>query len=95
MPLGGGYYRIVNNTNGRVADSWGNTANGAPARQAPWNGGNNQQWSLQSVGNGRYHIVNRGTGTALDGAGSTTVGSTAELWAVNGNTNNEYTITAV
>ena len=58
-----------------VADSWGNTANGAPARQAPWNGGNNQQWSLVSAGNGRYHIVNRGTGTALDGVGSTTVGS--------------------
>ena len=93
MPLGGGWYRIVNNTNGMVADSWGNTANGAPARQAAWNGGNNQQWSLNSVGSNRYQVVNRGTGTALDGAGSTTTGSTTELWAENSSTDNEYTIT--
>ncbi len=94
MSLGNGYYRIVNNTNGMVADSWGNTANGAPARQSAWNGGNNQQWSLVSAGNGNYHIVNRGTGTALDGMGSTTNGSTTDMWAVNSSTNNEYTITA-
>ena len=29
------------------------------ARQASWNGGNNQQWSLQSAGNSNFHIVNR------------------------------------
>ena len=53
-----------------VIDSWGNTANGAVARQAAWNGGNNQQWRLNDVGNGRYQIINRGTGTALDGMGN-------------------------
>ena len=94
MPLGGGWYKLVNNTNGMVADSWGNTANGATCLQAAWNGGNNQQWSLQDAGNGRYHIVNRGTGTALDGAGATTAGSSTELWTPNSSTNNEYTITA-
>jgi alpha-L-fucosidase len=83
VPLGGGYYRIVNNTNG------------APARQAPWNGGNNQQWSLNSAGNGLYHIVNRGTGTALDGAGSTTIGSTTIMWSPNSSPNNEWSIVAV
>jgi alpha-L-fucosidase len=76
-----------------VIDSWGNAANGAPARQAPWNGGNNQQWSLVSAGNGNYHIVNRTTGTALDGLGSTTIGSVTDMWAVNSSTNNEYSIT--
>jgi hypothetical protein len=39
---------------GSVADSWGDATNGAPARQTTWNGGNNQQWRLNSVGNGRY-----------------------------------------
>ena len=78
-----------------VADSWGDTANGAPARQADWNGGNNQQWSLVSAGSGLFHIVNRGSGTALDGGGATTNGSTTELWTSNSSTNNEYTITAV
>ena len=44
-----------------VADSWGNTANGAQPRAGAWNGGNNQQWRLNSLGNGRYQIINRGT----------------------------------
>ena len=93
--LGSGFYRIVNRTNGMVADSWGNTANGAPCRQAAWNGGNNQQWRLNPTGGGRYQIINRGTNTALDGMGSTSAGSTAGLWAPNTHTNNQWTITAV
>ncbi|MEV4528463.1 RICIN domain-containing protein [Streptosporangium sp. NPDC049304] len=66
--MGGGWYRMVNRTNGMVIDSWGNTANGANARQAAWSGGNNQQWRLNSVGNGRQQIIDRGTNTALDRA---------------------------
>jgi len=95
VDLGGGWYRIVNRTNGMVADSWGNAANGAPARQSPWNGGNNQQWRLNSVGGGRYQIINRGTGTALDGMGSGTAGSVTGMWTPNNSTNNQWTITAV
>lgn len=41
----GGYYKLVNRTNGMVADGWGATADGSAARQAAWNGGNNQQWT--------------------------------------------------
>jgi hypothetical protein len=93
--LDDGWYRIVNRTNGMVVDSWGNTANGAPCRQAPWNGGNNQQWRLNNLGNGRYQIINRGTGSALDSGSNTTVGSGVVLWAPNSNTNNHWTITAV
>jgi hypothetical protein len=63
--------------------------------QAPWNGGNNQQWRLNNLGNGRYQIINRGTNTALDGMGNSTVGSTVGLWAPNTNTNNQWTITSV
>jgi len=95
VDVGGGYYRIVNRTNGMVIDSWGSATNGANARQAPWNGGNNQQWRLNDVGNGRVQIINRGTNTALDGMGNATVGSTVGMWAPNNNTNNQWTITAV
>jgi hypothetical protein len=63
--------------------------------QNAWNGGNNQQWRLNSMGNGLYQIINRGTGTALDGAGDRTVGDSAVLWAPNNSTNNQWTITAV
>ncbi len=78
-----------------VIDSWGNTANGAPARQSAWNGGNNQQWRLVSTSNGRNQIINRGTGTALDGMGNATAGSTVAMWAPNTSTNNQWTITGV
>lgn len=79
--------------NGMVVDDWGDTANGARARQAAWNGGNNRQWRLAGVGNGRYQIVNRGTGTALDSAGNSTVGSTAITWSPNTSPNNHWTTT--
>ncbi|WP_189165768.1 RICIN domain-containing protein, partial [Sphaerisporangium melleum] len=75
--------------------SWGDTANGALCKQAAWNGGNNQQWRLNSLGNGRYQIVNRGTGTALDSGGTTTSGANVKLWAPLSSPNLEWTITAV
>jgi hypothetical protein len=43
VDLGDGYHRIVNRTNGMVADSRGDAANNTPARPAPWNAGHNQQ----------------------------------------------------
>jgi hypothetical protein len=95
VDAGGGYHRIVNRTNGMVADSWGSTANGASVMQSAWNGGNNQQWRLDSLGDGRYQIINRGTGTALDGAGSSTAGATVVLRTPNNSTNNQWTITAI
>ena len=63
--------------------------------QAPWNGGNNQQWRLDGVGNGRYQVVNRGTGTVLDSGGDATAGARVKLWAPGSSTNLQWTITAV
>ena len=78
-----------------VLDSWGNASNGAPCRQAAWNGGVNQQWRLDDAGNGRRRIVNRGTGTALDGMGNGAAGAVAAMWTPNGSTNNLWVVTAV
>jgi alpha-L-fucosidase len=75
-----------------VADCWGNIANGAPAWQTTWSGGNNQQWRLNSLDNGRYRIINHGAGAALEGAGSTAVGATTVLWTPNPCTKNEWAI---
>jgi len=78
-----------------VIDSRGNAANGAAAAQAPWDGGNNQQWRLNDTGNGRVQIINRGTGTALDGMGNATAGSTVAMWTPNTSTNNLWTLTTL
>ncbi len=48
-----------------------------------WNGGNNQQWTLNLLSNGNYQIVNRGTGTA---------GATTVLWTPDSSTNNQWTV---
>ncbi|MFJ9633991.1 protein kinase [Streptomyces sp. NPDC101175] len=37
VEVGGGYYKLVNRTNGMVADSWGATSDGSAARQVAWN----------------------------------------------------------
>ncbi|MEU9242319.1 alpha-L-fucosidase [Streptomyces sp. NPDC048385] len=95
VDLGNGYHRIVNRTNGMVADSAGDTTVGASARQNAWTGGNSQQWKISGVGNGRYTIANRGTGTYLDSGGDTSNGSTVKLWSAGSSTNLQWTVTAV
>jgi alpha-L-fucosidase len=77
-----------------VADSWGDTADGAICMQAPWNGGNNRHWRLNSVGSSRYQIINRGTGTALDSLGDRTVDSAAACGHPTPTPSNQWTITA-
>ena len=70
-------------------------ANGPGALQAPWNGGNNQQWRLAQLGNSRFQTINRGTGTCLDSGGVATVGSTVTLCTADSSTNLQWTIAAV
>ena len=90
-----GFYRLVNRTNGMVADSGGQTTNESSATQAPWTGSHNQQWYLNHVGKGRYQFVNRATGMALDGGGNSTDGARVKLWQPDSSTNLQWTITAV
>jgi hypothetical protein len=51
---GNGYYRIVNRNSGKVVEVAGSsTADGAVVQQNPWNGGENQQYLLESLGAAR------------------------------------------
>ncbi len=75
LPLGAyTYYRLVNRINGMVADGWGSTGNGDPARQKAWDGSDTQQWRITHRGQGQYSIANRGTGLVLDGGGMVVAG---------------------
>ncbi len=91
---GNGSYRLVNRTNGMVADGWGATADGSPAQQAGWNGGTNQQWQITDRGNGQYSIANRTAGLVLDGGGQVASGSVTKQWTWNGSTNLQWSFTA-
>jgi predicted nucleic acid-binding Zn ribbon protein len=54
---GNGYYRIVNRNSGKVVEvSGSSTADGAAVQQNPWNGGENQQYLLESLGAARMAV---------------------------------------
>jgi alpha-L-fucosidase len=95
IDLGNDYYRLVNRTNGMVADGWGSTTTGDPVRQAAWNGGANQQWRITNRGGGRYSIANRTTGLVLDGGGPVPSGSVTKQWTWLQNDNLLWTFDAV
>ncbi|MER6410149.1 alpha-L-fucosidase [Streptomyces humidus] len=80
IELGNDCYRLVNRTNGLVADGWGSTGNGDPARQKAWDGGDTQQWRITHRGQGRYSIANRSTGLVLDGGGAVAAGAVTKQW---------------
>jgi hypothetical protein len=66
---GGGYYRIVSRMSGKVVEVVSSsTADGAAVQQNTWNGGENQQYTLQSLG--AATIASAETGLATDKTGS-------------------------
>ncbi|MFG2803168.1 alpha-L-fucosidase [Streptomyces pseudovenezuelae] len=93
VEVGGGYYKLVNRTNGMVADGWGATS-GSAARQAAWTGNNNQQWTVTHRGEGMCTIANRATGLVLDGGGNVASGSVTKQWTYDSSTNLLWTFTA-
>ncbi len=66
----------------------------SPVRQAPWNGGTNQQWTITHRGDGRHTIANRTTGLVLDGGGNVASGSVTKQWTYGSSTNLLWTFTA-
>lgn len=82
-------------TNGMVADGWGATVNGSAARQAAWNGGTNQQWTITHRGGERHSIANRTTGLVLDGGGNADSGSSAKQRTYGSSSNLLWTFTAL
>ncbi|MFE2722605.1 alpha-L-fucosidase [Kitasatospora sp. NPDC059327] len=82
-PVGDGYYRITNRTNGMAIDSRPVPPQippvPAPATpvvtQAPWDGSHAQQWMFNNIRDNHYEIINRANGMAIDGNGNTVIGS--------------------
>ncbi|RKP56328.1 hypothetical protein D7Z26_06580 [Cohnella endophytica] len=83
------YYKITNQNSGLVLDIYNNsTSDGGIADQWASNGGNNQQWQIQSVSGNLYKIVNRNSGKALEVPnGSYNRGVQLSQYTYNGNNN--------
>lgn len=76
VPLGNGYYEIVNRLSGKALDvtdlGGAAVADGALVQQYAYSGLDNQQWQLLPTGSGYYKIVNRSSGKVLDVIGVST-----------------------
>jgi GH43 family beta-xylosidase len=94
---GSGYERITNRNSGLVLDVQNpNTSDGANVGQYAWNGGNWQQWQIQTVTGSYVRIVNRHSGKCLDVNGwSTANGGNVQQWACTGGNNQQWQIQTV
>jgi hypothetical protein len=91
-----GRFRIVNRNSGKVMDvPSGSTADHTLIKQYPWNGGTNQQWTIQNLGRGEYRIVNVNSNKSLDNPGSSrTVGTNVIQYTNNNNFSQKWHIIA-
>jgi hypothetical protein len=86
------HYRLVNRNSNRVLDVVSSSiANSAEVKQYGWNGGQNQQWSLEDLGTGYLRIVNRFSGKCLDVASASTAeGANVVQYTCGGGTNQQW-----
>ncbi|MCX5388589.1 RICIN domain-containing protein [Streptomyces sp. NBC_00094] len=77
-----GTFRVVNQHSGKVLDVSGvSSADGADVIQWPWNGGDNQRWSVQPGYDGSFRLRNVHSGRVLDNPGaSPTDGQALDQW---------------
>ncbi len=89
-----GSYRIVNRNSGKALDVYQqSTSDGANVIQWPYNGGNNQKWTIVEAGGGYYRIVNVNSGKDLDVYQSSTAdGGNVIQWSHNGGNNQLWQI---
>jgi Tfp pilus assembly protein FimT len=101
MPSGaivsGQVYKLVNQCGNKVMDVQGvSMADGANVLQWSWNGGENQQWRVESVSAGYYKLTAKHSGKVLDVKGISTVdGANVDQWSWNGGANQQWRITDI
>jgi hypothetical protein len=96
IETGGGYYRLVNRTNGLTVDGRGATNAGASVGQGWWNSSAAMQWMPTDVGRGLFTLTNRATGMELDGGGpGVQYGAPAKQWPADGSPNHFWRIETV
>lgn len=96
VSLNSGIYKIINRSTGQALDcKAGGTANNTQLIQNPYNGGNNQRWTLSYLGNFQYKLINVGSGRSIDvAAGSIGDGVNLILYDYSGATNQRFYLTS-
>ena len=92
IPTIGGTYKVVNRNSGQILDVTAQgTTNGAQIDQWPYNGSNNQRWSITSLGAGRYTVIGVQSGRSLDiSGGSGADGAKVQIWDYAGYANQQF-----
>jgi hypothetical protein len=91
---GSGHDRLTVRHSGKCADVRDqSTADGAAAVQFSCNGGNNQQWRIQSISGGYVQVIARHSGKCLDvTSGSTADGAAVIQWACGTGANQQWSV---
>ncbi len=100
VPLGNGYYEIVNRLSGKALDAVNPAGSPATAatlvQQYAYSGQDNQQWQLAPTGGGYYKIANKASGKVLDVIGiSTTNGAGIQVYTYLGGSNQQWRLDPV
>ncbi|GMA16178.1 RICIN domain-containing protein [Deinococcus metallilatus] len=92
LPSSGQTYAVLNMCSGKGLDVQNaSTANGASVMQWDYQGGTNQQWTLQATDSGYFKLVARHSGKALEVYGwATANGSRVGQWGYGGGTNQQW-----
>jgi len=90
----GAFYKILNRNSGDAMEIYNqSTSAGAAADQWTYWGGNNQQWSFNSLGGGYFNVINRNSSLLLDVSGaSKTNGASVIQWSANNGANQNWQI---
>jgi len=93
----GAYYRLINMNSGDLLDvNSASTSAGANLIQWYPNGGNNQQWIINSSSGNTFTLSNRNSGLFLDVSGASTADGAGIIQAASTNTGDEqWQLTAV
>ncbi|MFD0148375.1 RICIN domain-containing protein [Streptomyces sp. NPDC055721] len=85
IPVGGGYYKFVNDHNLCLGTQGGSTAKGAMVIQWECNGNDDQKWKPENVDSVSFKFRNK-SGLCLGiWGGNTAPGAQAIMWDCNGN----------
>jgi hypothetical protein len=87
-------YKVINKNSGKSLDVSNNSVDdGATIVQWEYQGGNDQQWQLQSLANGYFSVLNKNSKKVLDIPGSSTeAGKNIIQQATSGSTNQQWQV---
>ncbi|MFT4153190.1 RICIN domain-containing protein [Parafilimonas sp.] len=93
----GAFYKVINRNSSKALDvNSSSTANGGNIIQWDYSGGDNQQWSFNTLSDGFFSIINKNSSKALDvNDASADAGASIVQWDYSGGASQQWQITDI